>query len=93
MENILSQLYRGEIHPQETYKPCLPELLEERKIYLEHQAALIASLDAETGGRVLELLEERNYVSAYEMEDSYIQGMKMGARMAAELLMGTEKKE
>ena len=43
MESILNQLYRGEIHPEETYRPVLPELIEVRKEFISHRDALYFS--------------------------------------------------
>lgn len=86
MDSVLSQLYRGEIHPEETYQPVMTELIEVRDAFIAHRDALLAELDEKTREKVQELFEERSFVSSYEIEDAYVQGMKMGARMAAALL-------
>jgi len=91
MESILNQLYRGEIHPEETYRPVLPELIEARKEFIGHRDALLAELDEKTREKVQALFEERTFVSSYEIENAYVQGMRLGARMTAALL-GEEKK-
>ena len=91
MESILNQLYRGEIHPEETYRPVLPELIEVRKEFISHRDALLAELDEKTREKVQALFEERTFVSSYEIEDAYVQGMRLGARMTVALL-GEEKK-
>ena len=86
MENILNMLYRGEIHPEETYQPVMPEQIEVRDAFIAHRDALLAELDEELQLKVQDLFEERTFVSSYEIEDAYVQGMKMGARMTAALL-------
>jgi len=86
MENILNKLYRGEIHPEETYRPEMPELIEMRRKFVERREALLSELDDKTRKKVQELLEERTFVSSYEIEDAYVQGMKLGARITAALL-------
>ena len=91
MDSILNQLYRGEIHPEETYQPVMPELKGVRDAFIAHRDALLAELDEEIRVKVQELFEERTFVSSYEIEDAYVQGMKMGARMTVALL-GEEKK-
>ena len=91
MENILNSLYRGEIHPEETYKPVLPELIAARREFLAHRDKLLAALEEPVRKKVLDLLEERTFVSSYEIEDAYVQGMKLDARMAVELLKEEEK--
>jgi len=86
MDSILNQLYRGEIHPEENYRPVMPELIEMRREFVKHRDALLAELDENRRKKVMSLLEERTLVSSYELEDAYVQGMKLGARMAVELL-------
>ena len=89
--SVLNQLYNGEIHPEEDYKPVLPELLAARREFLAYRDRLLSELEEPVRKKVLSLLEERTFLSSYEMEDAYVQGMKMGARMAVSLL-GEEKK-
>lgn len=86
MDSILNQLYRGEIHPEETYQPMMPELMEVRDAFIAHRDALLAELDEDIRVKIQELFDERTFVSSYEIEDAYVQGMKMGARMTAALL-------
>jgi len=86
MNNILNQLYRGEIHPEETYRPEMPELIEMRRKFVERREALLSELDDKTRKKVQELLEERTFVSSYEIEDAYVQGMKLGAKIVSALL-------
>jgi len=86
MEDILNQLYRGEIHPEETYRPEMPELIEVRKEFAAYRDALLVQMDEQTREKVQALLDRRVFVSSYEMEDAYVQGMKMGAKLAAALL-------
>jgi len=86
MEDVLNKLYRGEIHPEETYRPEMPELIEMRRKFVERREALLSELDDKTRKKVQELLEERTFVSSYEIEDAYVQGMKLGARITAALL-------
>ena len=86
MEDILNMLYRGEIHPEENYRPILPELIEARKEYAGHRDALYEELDEPIKEKVEALLEERTFVTSYEIEDAYVQGMRLGAKIAAALL-------
>jgi len=86
MENILNQLYRGEFHPEESYRPVLPEVIQLRKEFISHRDALLAELDEQTCEKVRELFEERTFVSSYEIEDAYLQGMQMGAKLTMALL-------
>ena len=86
MDGILNQLYRGEIHPEENYRPVMPEVMEARNAFVAHREALLARLDEKTRREVQELFEERTLVASYETEDAYVQGMRMGAKLLAALL-------
>ena len=86
MDGILNQLYRGEIHPEETYQPRMPELIEVRNAFIKHKDELLAEFDEKTRAKIQDLFDERTLVSSYEIEDAYVQGMQMGARMMAALL-------
>ena len=91
MDNVLNKLYRGEIHPEETYRPASPELIAARREFLAHRDKLLSELDESLRRKVLSLFEERTLVSSYEIEDAYVQGMKLGAKLAISLL--DEKKK
>ena len=89
MDKILQELYRGMIHPQEEYRPMDEEyrqtqkvLDQERKILLEQIGQNNSELRAEVEG----MLERITELEAMELEEVYIQGMRMGARLALELL-------
>lgn len=88
MDNVLNMLYRGEIRPDEENRPMLEELTESRRDFARHRDQLLEKLDETTRKNVETLLEERMDVACCEMEDAYVRGMRMGARMALELLGG-----
>ena len=91
MEDILNLLYRGELHPVENYRPMMPELIEARRAFVEHREALLVRLEEKMRKEVQELFEERTFVASYEIEDAYVQGMRLGARMAIGLLEEEKK--
>ena len=86
MKSILNQLYRSEIRPDEEDKPLLEELIEARRAFVNRREALLAEMEEPMRGRVRTLLEERLEVAALEMEDAYVRGMRMGAKMAMALM-------
>ena len=86
MEKVLNMLYRGEIRPDEENRPMLEELTEVRRNFAERRDRVLDKLDEATREKVEALLEERMEVATYEMEDAYVRGMRMGAKMAVELL-------
>ncbi|MBQ2835091.1 MAG: hypothetical protein IJN79_02105 [Clostridia bacterium] len=87
---FLDALYRGEIDLQEQFKPRKKETIAARKKYLRLREQVLLELDEAAQARVVMLLEEYNAVSAMEMEEAYIEGMRTGAKMINALL-GDEK--
>ena len=86
MENVLNMLYRGEIRPEEENCPMIEELTGARRAFALRRDQLLERLEEPLRGEIEDLLEERMDVATYEMEDAYVRGMRMGARMAMELL-------
>ena len=88
MDNVLKELYHGMIHPEEEYQPTVEirrkrqEIDERQRILLENTKEIDPGLSRE----MKELLEAENNLDALEMEEIYIQGMRMGARLALALL-------
>ena len=88
MDSILQGLYHGMIHPEEEYQPT-EEIRQKRKELDALQQNLLKRLemiDPELSREMNELLEAENRADALEMEEIYIQGMRMGARLALALL-------
>lgn len=85
MESVLRELYHGRLEIQEDMQ--MPEEYEQmRRKCIEAQDALFAGMDEETRSRCLRVMEMQTMLSAMEEETAYIVGMKLGARMARELL-------
>lgn len=83
---ILEALYRGAIHPQETYRPMTEAHREKRRELMATQRRLIEKMDGEARDELEGLLEELDRVEAMQMEEIYVQGMRMGAKMMMELM-------
>ena len=94
MECILQKLYHGMIHPEEEYQPAEKIRQERSKLDNRQQVLMdrMRRIDPEMCTEIEELLEAENAVDAMEMEDAYIRGMRIGARLALSLL-GDQKKE
>ena len=88
MNTILNMLYRSEVRPDEEDKPMMEELTCARRDYARRRDKLLAALDAPLREKMEALLEEREEVAALEMEDAYVRGTRMGAKMAVALLKG-----
>ena len=88
MDRILQELYHGMIHPEEEYRPMSEEHQQAQKqLTLETSALLerIGLKDARLRDEIEALLNQATELEAMAMEESYIQGMRMGARLALEL--------
>lgn len=85
MESILKDMYHGRLQIQENM--ILPEVYnEKRHALVDAQEALLDALDEKTRRECLRVMEMQTALSAIETETAYVEGMKMGARMALELL-------
>ena len=83
---MLQQLYQGELRPEEQYRPRLKAICEKRKLLREQEQVFLNQLDDNQKREMIRILDEFNLIGSVEMEDVYIQGMKTGARLVAELL-------
>lgn len=83
---VLEAMYRGAIHPQEMYHPIAEAHKRKRKELMAAQRDLIEKMDEECRDKLENLLEELDMVETVQMEETYIQGMRMGARLMMELL-------
>lgn len=85
MDSILKKLYHGQLEIQENMRPS-PALKEARAQYVRRQEEILSSMDEATRKACMELLEEANAMLSAETEEAYMAGMKLGAKMTAELL-------
>ena len=87
MDRILHELYHGMIRPEEEYQPAQEVRQERRKLDTRQQALLerIQKIAPDIAAEMSRLFEAENSVDAMEMEQVYIQGMRMGARIALAL--------
>lgn len=83
---ILRELYRGNIHPGEQSQPLIWERSRKEEAFLERYQILLDQLEKPLQKECRTLIEEANAISAYDCEQAYIEGMRMGARLAVELL-------
>ena len=88
MKDILIQFYRGEIRPDQDGGYVSQEMEEVQRSFERHQNKLLEKLDEPLKERMQAVLEENTEVTAYEMEDAYLRGMRMGAKLTAALLCG-----
>ena len=86
MEDVLAMLYHGKIRPEEDDYTLSPALEGKIREYGKLQKKAIDGMDAVQKEMVNRLLEARMEVFALEIEDAYVRGMRMGAKLTAALL-------
>ncbi len=87
-ESLLHALYYGKIHPEAEPLPLTDEQREAQKAQTRREAALLSKLEGPLRAELMQLLEEANALSCDQIEAACIQGMRLGAKMAVELLNG-----
>ena len=89
MDKILRELYHGAIHPEEAYRPMSEEHQRLQKVWEYKKEVLMERMEEDAPALCAEmnqLMEQAALLEAMGMEECYIQGMKMGARLALGLL-------
>lgn len=90
MSAILQALYRGKLRLGEMGEAKSAERQRMECMFLDKQQQFLDRLDQEMKRECLCLFERTNAISACDCEQSYIEGMCMGARLTAELLLANE---
>ncbi len=90
MSSILEQLYSGEIYPAEQWVPRGKEYQEACRKNQEHYnefIELLSKLNPPLDKRFGEIMDERVGVMSYELDDMFVYGFRLGARMMAEVFI------
>ena len=86
MKSILRALYYGSIHPAEDYILRSPEYKKQSEAFMQNRDAFADKLDQELAQEYERLNDAHNVLFSIEEADAYTRGMKLGARLALELL-------
>ena len=88
MSDLLSALYAGELYPAEQYTPRIEAY---RKLYREHLrqheafAEMLRKLDPQLEQQFIEILEQQLDEVPLEIEDVFIEGFRLGAKLIIEI--------
>jgi len=86
MNNTISALWHGEINPEGERVVLPQEALEAKRYFERNKEKLLALLD-EQGKELLEKVGEcNNEMVTYELEDAFVKGFSLGARLMAEAM-------
>ena len=86
MNTLLRALYRGKICPGQQTITQTPEEKRQQDDLIERQMTLLDGLDTPTQALCRRVWDDMNAASAQDCEAAYIEGMRMGARLALALL-------
>lgn len=88
MRSILEQLYDGEIYPAEQFDVKTKEYQRVMKEHGEHYEEFVEKLNNITpslGERFMEIMDEQLDAIPIEMEETFIAGFRLGARLMIEV--------
>lgn len=91
MGKLLHMFYKGEIRPSEQREYMVEEYEKKRQILSLKEEAFCAELTEAQKRTYVEIMDEYTGLLPEEAEEIYIQGMRMGAKMAVELLGGEKR--
>lgn len=86
MKSILQQLYRGEINPDEQFMPMGRAYTHKHQQRVMAERDFLNSLEGRQRERFMEIINHTFSMGDAELEEAYIQGMRMGARLIVELM-------
>lgn len=86
--SLLHDFYHGRIRPEEHRQPILEAHEQRRRALAQREEDFCAALTPEQKRAYIALIDEYTGLLPGEAEEIYIDGMRMGARLAAELLGG-----
>jgi len=86
MRDLLRSMYKGRIHPEEKCCPDSEAYTEKLRELSVKQQGFLKMLDEKEKGACMSVWEEMTAVSALEVEEAYVSGMRLGAKLALELL-------
>ena len=92
MQNIILELYQGNISPEEHYRPKIDEhrkILQERS---ERCDSFMEKLPEELHLEFIQIYDERSDTLPFELGETFVDGFRLGAQMMLDVLLGGEMK-
>ena len=88
MSNILSDLYHGELHPNERYYPDDSNVGVLLDSFRQDEKWLMEMLDGKAKEHLLELINIHDELIGAMTYDSFREGFTLGARLVMEVVYG-----
>ena len=87
MEKVLEQLYNGELYPFSKFQTVIEEYSENRNKAFQSYSVFIEKLPDDLKKEFQELIDAHIGLIPYEMEQNFIDGFRIGARMMTEVFI------
>ena len=89
MKCLLEQFYDGELSPMDAAWPALDSYRKMKKCMEKKQDEYQKKMTDSERRDFERFMEDYTFFQSFEIEDAYIQGMRMGAQLILELLGGS----
>lgn len=86
MDNIIKQLYNGELYPAEQFRPMQEEYIKKRKSINSHYEDFIKKLGTPLDKEFINIMDEQLDLLPFEASDMFTDGFRLGARMILDIL-------
>ena len=92
MQNIILEPYQGNISPEEHYRPKLMNIESFCRNVLKKCDSFMEKLPEELHLEFIQIYDERSDTLPFELEETFVDGFRLGAQMMLDVLLGGEMK-
>lgn len=85
MKSVLEQMYHGDLYPYSKFKTTIEEFQKDRDKAFHSYTTFLEKLPPELQEEFEQLMDEHIHLLPQEMEQNFIDGFKIGARLMAEV--------
>ncbi|MGL6200456.1 MAG: DUF6809 family protein [Lachnospiraceae bacterium] len=93
MEKILEQLYKGELYPYSTFQTTIEDFKENRDKAFASYSSFLEKLPDNFKEEFVQLIDTHLDLLPYELEQNFIDGFRIGARMMTEVFQSPNTEE
>lgn len=93
MENILEQLYKGELYPYSKFQTTIEEFKENREKAFASYSVFLEKLPPDLKDEFAQLIDKYLDLLPLELQQNFIDGFRIGARMMTEVFLSPQLEE
>lgn len=86
MQSVIKQIYSGDLCSAERSKVCITEFYTAKNAAVKAHDAFEEKLSQSMKGELDEYLSKESDVTAYHMEQAFLDGFRLGAQLMLEVL-------